>query len=286
MSSIPVQLDYHPLFSSPDADIVFRSSEGTHYRMHSFVLRTTSGFFQPMLSLVGGSGSSPDSSSEASPIGLGENDDVLKRLFAMISGMEVPQWDSLDKLEHVLHAAEKYDMPGPISTIRSAITAPRFMEDPLRVYAIAARYQWEEALQPAAEGCFAIAIHHQQYIPILKRIPSDDLLRLIDLRRERRDAFLHAIDHEVQFTSGNNADKCSCSRSTDHRGWYALKLAVYMEMDKKPIVRNLDDQNWEVANKCWSYRCQCAKVVYDQVETMKRIRPCIERLPTKLRPRI
>ncbi|KAG1741679.1 hypothetical protein EDB19DRAFT_1895072 [Suillus lakei] len=266
MSSIQVQVtgSYHPLFSSPDADVVFRSSEGTRYRMHSLVLRTTSGFFRPMLSLIDGGGSSSDPSSEASPIGLEEND-------------RLPQWDSLDEIEDVLHAAEKYDTPGPISTIRSAITSPRFMADPLRVYAIAARYQWEEALQHAAEACLSIAIHQQQYIPALKRIPTDDLLRLIDLRRERRDAFIHAINNETLFTSVGDYQ----------HPWHALKLAMYMEMDERQaIVRNLDSQDWEAAKKCWNHRCICGKVVYDQIETMKRIRPCVDSLPLRLRPRI
>lgn len=252
--------------------------------MHSLVLRTTSGFFRPMLSLIDGGGSSSDPSSEASPIGLEENDGVIERLFTMISGMEVSQWDSLDEIEDVLHAAEKYDTPGPISTIRSAITSPRFMADPLRVYAIAARYQWEEALQHAAEACLSIAIHQQQYIPALKRIPTDDLLRLIDLRRERRDAFIHAINNETLFTSVGD---CVCGRVRDQHPWHALKLAMYMEMDERQaIVRNLDSQDWEAAKKCWNHRCICGKVVYDQIETMKRIRPCVDSLPLLLRPRI
>ncbi|KAG2343460.1 hypothetical protein BDR05DRAFT_975988 [Suillus weaverae] len=254
-----IQVSYHPLFGSPDADVVFRSSEGTYYRLHSFVLRTTSGFFRPMLSLSG-SGSSPDLSSDASPIGLEEKDGVLARFFTMISGMEIPQWDTLDEIEDVLHAAEKYDTPGPISIIRSAITSPRFMLDPLRVYAIAAR--------------------SQEYIPVLKRIPTDDLLRLIDLRRERRDAFIHAIDNEVHFTSG-------CSRDKYHHPWYALKLSVYMEMDERPIVRNMNDLDWEVAKKCWSHKyTYCGRLVYNQIATMECIRPCVDKLPLQLRPRI
>ncbi|KAG1781147.1 hypothetical protein EV702DRAFT_1074314 [Suillus placidus] len=281
-----IQVSYHPLFGSPDADVVFRSSEGTYYRLHSFVLRTTSGFFRSMLSLSG-SGSSPDLSSDASPIGLEEKDGVLARFFTMISGMEIPQWDTLDEIEDVLHAAEKYDTPGPISIIRSAITSPRFMLDPLRVYAIAARYKWEEVLQHAAEACLAIPIHQQEYIPVLKRIPTDDLLRLIDLRRERRDAFIHAIDNEVQFTSGCSRDKCACGRTTDHHPWYALKLSVYMEMDERPIVRNMNDLDWEVAKKCWSHKCTyCGRLVYNQIATMECIRPCVDGLPLQLRPRI
>jgi hypothetical protein len=36
---------YDPLFAFDDADFVLRASDGTHYRIHTFTLRTTSGFF-------------------------------------------------------------------------------------------------------------------------------------------------------------------------------------------------------------------------------------------------
>ncbi|KAG1734204.1 uncharacterized protein EDB91DRAFT_1146981 [Suillus paluster] len=225
-------VSYHhdPLLTSPDADVVFRSSEGTYYRMHSFVLQTTSGFFRPMLSLI---------EYRWHPIGLEEDDGVLEKLFSMISGMEVPCWKSLEEME------------GPTSIIH-----------PLR----------------------------QEHALILKRIPTDDLLRLIDLRRERRDAFIIAIDNEVQFTSGCNAQTCACSRPTDHHAWHALKLAMYMEMDERPIgtvVRNMDEGDWEAAEKCWNHQCRhCGRLVYDQLATMKRIRPCVDKLPSRLRPRM
>ncbi|KAG2367639.1 hypothetical protein BDR07DRAFT_1393169 [Suillus spraguei] len=283
-----LQVSYHPLFGSPDADAVFRSSEGTHYRLHSFVLRTTSGFFRPMLSLsdINSIGSSPDPSSEASSIGLQETDGVLTRLFIMISGMEIPQWDSLDEIEEVLHAAEKYDMPGPISILRSVIISHHFMAEPLHVYAIAARYQWEEVLQNAAEACFAIPIHQQNYLSVLKRIPTDDLLRLIDLRRERRDAFMRAINNEVQFTDGCSRDECVCGRATDRHALYRFKLSVYKEMDEKPIARNMDDEDWKAARRLWNHKCLfCGTLVYDRIATMEGIRPCIDMLPTQLRPR-
>ncbi|KAG0702560.1 hypothetical protein DFH29DRAFT_851461 [Suillus ampliporus] len=287
-------VSYHPLFSSPDADVVFRSSEGTYYRMHSFVLWTTSGFFRPMLSLknIADSGSRPDLSSEDSPIALDENDGVLERLFSMMSGMVVPCWDSLEEMEGVLYAAEKYDTPGPTSIIRSAITSPRFMADPLRVYAIAARYHWEEwLLQYAAEACLAIPIHQQKHVPVLKRVPTDDLLRLIDLRRERRDVFINAIDNAVQFTRKCNTQTCGCGKATDHRGWSALKLAMYMEMDERPIgtvLRNMYEENWEAAAEaCWNHHCRhCGRLVYDQMATMKCIRLCIDKLPLRLRPKV
>ncbi len=42
---------YHPAFSFADADVILRSNQGTLYRVYSFTLRTTSGFFATMFSL-------------------------------------------------------------------------------------------------------------------------------------------------------------------------------------------------------------------------------------------
>jgi len=244
-----------------------------------------------MLSLVDGSGSRHDSSSEASPIGLEENNSVLEKLFRMISGMEVPRWDSLEEMEEVLYAAEKYDTPGPASIIRSALTKPRFLADPLRLYAIAARYQWEEELQQAAEACLAISIHEEEHLPNLMRIPTDDLLRLIDLRRQRRDAFANNIDTAELFNGGNSASACrGCGKTVDHHAWHALKHAMYVEMDKRPIgtiLRNMDGMDWTVAERCWASQCGgCQTMVHSRVDTMKGIRACVDRLPMRLRPRI
>jgi hypothetical protein len=48
----PLSLTYHPEFSSEEADVILAAKESTMYfRVHSFTLKSTSGFFNTMFSL-------------------------------------------------------------------------------------------------------------------------------------------------------------------------------------------------------------------------------------------
>lgn len=43
---------FHPLFSSPEGDVVLSARGGqTYFRVHSYTLKTTSGFFRAMYNL-------------------------------------------------------------------------------------------------------------------------------------------------------------------------------------------------------------------------------------------
>ena len=43
---------FHPLFASPEGDVVLSARGGrTYFRVHSYTLKTTSGFFRTMYNL-------------------------------------------------------------------------------------------------------------------------------------------------------------------------------------------------------------------------------------------
>jgi hypothetical protein len=159
---------YHPLFSSDEGNVIIRSSDGTHCRLPSVVLRTASGFFRLMLTLPQGEGTAPLEDT----IAIDEGEDVAERLFKMISGLSLATWESLDIVERVLLAAEKYDMPGAISTIRFGITRPMFLAHPFWLYAIAARFEWMEEAKMGSKLTLSSWIHDPSLEAILqKKIP-------------------------------------------------------------------------------------------------------------------
>jgi hypothetical protein len=63
--------EYDAAFVEKDANIVLRSSDGICYRIPSFTLRTTSGFFRSMMTLPQPDGAS--TGQDDSPITLDEN---------------------------------------------------------------------------------------------------------------------------------------------------------------------------------------------------------------------
>ncbi|KZP28588.1 hypothetical protein FIBSPDRAFT_947421 [Athelia psychrophila] len=113
---------YDPAFTDPEATIVLTSADGLSYRLHPFVLRTSS-----RITLVDAN--------------LGESSEVLGQLFRIMSGLGAGRWETLDDVERVLSAAYKYKMPGPISDIRGNVLASFIAAQPLQVFFIAAHYE-------------------------------------------------------------------------------------------------------------------------------------------------
>ena len=68
--------------------------------------------------------SSSQSSSANQIIHLDESADTVEALLRMISGVPIPSLTSYDAIEPILYAAEKYDMPGPLSIIRMVLMTP------------------------------------------------------------------------------------------------------------------------------------------------------------------
>lgn len=207
---------YHPLFSNPDTDVVIRSLEGTLYRVHSYTLRTTSGLFETMFNLPqpqtlkrinvshssGSQGRNSDIALEEIP--LYESDLVVERILCMLCGQPVAKWESFDEVERVLAVAEKWDTPGPIATIRSALTSPKFLaEDPLRLYALAKHFGWMEEAKLASTHTLTMCLHNPCHAARLAQLSSKDLLPLLNLHRRRRDYFKELIDSPERFTAGN-----------------------------------------------------------------------------------
>jgi hypothetical protein len=271
---------YDSLFASNDADFVLRASDGMQYRIHTFTLRTASAFFRTMLTL-------PQPSNVTDFLTLDEPSKVVGPLLMMISGMEMPQWGSYDEIENVLEAAHKYDVPGPVATIRYILASPRFLSEPVRLYAIATRYDWHDEAILAAEESLKLSIHDTKYAPFLEQIPSRPLLKLLDLHRNRRDGFRYLINDPERFTTGNaELTHCDCGLPVDNSSWLILKSALILEMDKRPLGDTLLGtilEEWPESTACWEAQCKaCSKSLYAREITLRGIKDCLDSLPSSI----
>ncbi|KAF9482838.1 hypothetical protein BDN70DRAFT_874419 [Pholiota conissans] len=291
---------YHPSFSFPDADVVLRSFQGTLYRVHSFTLRTTSGLFATMFSLPqprnllspeGDSRTLGKQTTQASILDVYEDDFPLEHLLKLMSGLSTPKLESLDNFEQVLRIAEKWDTPGPLSTLRHSLTAKKFLDqDPLRCYSLAKHFGWSAEAKAASTHTLVLNLHDPIHTPIMDQMSSKDLLCLLDLHRKRRDLFRELLDSPERFAAGNSSPY-HCNRCgvtvLDNYPWRQYKHVLFLEMERRPLGDTLgtvvgDTAEWPEALACWEAKCSkegCGGLNYDRIATLRQIRACVALLP-------
>lgn len=273
----------HPLFSSSDGDVTLGAKGGTLFCVHSYTLKTTSGWFRAMFSL-------PQDSTPSTPvvIHLEEDVQVLESLLRMICGLPILRPDSYDTVDSLLYAAEKYDMPGPASIIRHLVMTPPLTDEPLRLYAIACRYGWEEEAKIASEGTLQYDLHAPEHRSSLQRLGTEAILNLFELHRSRREG-LRARLNQPPFIEGR-VRPCGaphCASPVDYHHWRELKYKIILEMDVRPLgdTISIGLNEWPEASACWGAKCsnvKCGHILYDKTETLRVMQECIQDLPCRI----
>ncbi|KAF9524560.1 hypothetical protein CPB83DRAFT_606492 [Crepidotus variabilis] len=288
----------HPIFSFPDANVVLRSLEGTLYRMHSFTLRTTSGFFDTMFSLPQPKTSAParttqqDSDRGDDVLDVYESDFPMERLLSLMSGLPIPKWESLDEIERVLNLAEKWDTPGPLASLRSALSSQPFLQaKPLRCYVLATHFGWTNEAKLASKYTLSLDLYDPIHDDQLEQLSSKDLLPLLNLHRKRRDMFRELLNSPERFTAGNSTpyhcNRCGVTELENHT-WRELKNRMFLEMERRPSGDTLglvigETAEWPEARACWEAKCSkkdCGGFNYDRVATLRQILACVALLPS------
>ncbi|KAK0467588.1 hypothetical protein IW261DRAFT_1680064 [Armillaria novae-zelandiae] len=260
---------YHPVFNAPDADAILSSLDNTLYRLPSPVLRRTTAFF-----------TSPSFTFDppSKPIPVHEHDIVLERLLRILSGLAIPSWRTFDDLEGVLGLAEMWGAKGAVDVVRASITASVFLREPLRVYAIATRFGWEEEAELASKHTLSLSLYKEQHQQALRRIPTCALVKLFKFHQKRRDAFRSGMAGE------GREGRCGGYREVvGGAGWAALVWRMFWEMDVWPSgegLCSLEVEEWDEMERCLGERCAgCGRAVYEQLEVLERVRKCLDGLP-------
>jgi hypothetical protein len=161
-----------------------------------------------------------------------------------------------------------------------------FLSEPLRLYAIATKFGWDEEARIAATQTLSLDLYDEENRSTLERIPSRLLMTLFRLHRSRRDAFKRLLDGDGGLFEAGNSAKClcpGCGELTDNHTWRELKARMFMEMDKRPLgntLCGLEMEEWPEAIACWEAKCKhCGRLNYDKLETLRDIKRCIDTLP-------
>ncbi|KAJ7735023.1 hypothetical protein B0H16DRAFT_1380548 [Mycena metata] len=268
------QENCHPLFSDKTADVVLQSAEGTLYRIHSVILRITSGFFRTMLSLP-----QPPDAKVPHEIPVGEKDLVMERVLRMMSGLEIPRWASFDEVEATLELIEKWDTPGPLSVIRTAISSSLFADEPLRVYVLTSHFGWGEETKAVLVETLRLELFGGEHDTTLCRLSSRSLLTLVAFHDRCKARFRDALDGTDLFAAGNEEPReCGCGKRRDNYPWRVLKAKLLSEFNRRPLGDQIltDMSGWPESAACWRAKCHCGNLYYDQVSTVGNIKESIK----------
>ena len=164
-----------------------------------------------------------------------EDAQTICGILKMVSGIELPSLDTLEELEKILRAAHKWDMPGPISIIGRMRTSPGICAHPLRYYIIACTFGLEESAKTASALTHNIDIWVDSLTPALIQLESKYLLKLLDLRRGRRDGLVEIME-KIQLEKCTN---CSNPHLRNNFPWETLKLKAHKAMEVRPSEESL-----------------------------------------------
>jgi len=203
------------------------------FRVSANVLKTASELFATTLSLP----QPPETcSTEAIIENLDEDGQTIKGLLRMIMAKELPRLDTLEAIEPLLLAADKWAMPGPCSILKMLLVLnPSIASDhPLRLYWLGCHLGWDELTKLASKFSCLSQIFSS---PWSQKLASTDLLRLMKLHWTRRNltkAYLERL--------GSN---CPWSKKTGPihtKECHSFKWQLSQYVDIIPLGRPLEEK--------------------------------------------
>lgn len=181
-------------FGPPDGDIILRTQGvPTHdFRVHKLVLSLASPVFRDMFGIPQPAPSIPRSDLEV--VDVADPPQALDLVLRFIYPTPPPDVDSFALLVEGLVITDKYHIGGAQAELRLRLT--KFVkDDPLRAYAIASRFGFEEEAEAASSLTTGIFLPGLTELPDdLKNIPAVAYHKLVRIHEAHREVVEDAVD--------------------------------------------------------------------------------------------
>ncbi|KAH9914114.1 uncharacterized protein B0H18DRAFT_1046655 [Fomitopsis serialis] len=182
-------------FNKPTADLILRSSDGMNFRVRKAILAEASPVFEDMLSLP--TPQDPAESPNNLPIvPMTEDSRILQGLLCLCYPINDMPIQTLEEASILLDAARKYAMDGALNYLGQRLVV--FADTaPVRVYALAIRYQLrEEIVRAAAKASLNVVLANNILATLedLTHISASAFLRLLDYRDRCAAAAVRSFD--------------------------------------------------------------------------------------------
>ena len=192
-------------FNGPDGDIILRTqgSPNRDFRVHKLILSLASPVFKDMFGIPQprSNGSRANGEADIDIVDVTDPPQALELVLRFIYPFPPPDVNSLDLLVEGLFIADKYLIESARARLRGRLT--KFVnEAPLRVYAIASRFGFDEEAEAASSlttTCYLPAL--TELPEDLKYIPTTAYHKLIVLHAKHREFIEDVIDN-ILFEPG------------------------------------------------------------------------------------
>jgi len=242
-------------FDAPDTDAILRSLDGKEFRVHRLILSLSSPVFQGMFSLP----QPTDLSSEIPSVDVPEPSDILQPFIQYLYPRSPPKISDISMWEALYAIADKYGAEVVTDPLRDMLI-PRFLEtSPLRVYALASRWCFEDVAK--------IASTRTLKIDIFKDFPREDAelmdgvacqkLYLLHFNR-RGAAQVLIMDHPLPTSSGST---CQCPPPI----YSSLVSSLCQRVATRPCM-TAEELYQEVAR--WDYPNKCDNSCRNTIKNM------------------
>ncbi|KAI0797181.1 hypothetical protein C8Q75DRAFT_791015 [Abortiporus biennis] len=271
-------------FNFPDADLVLRSScpDVIEFRVHRCILSAASPFFRQMFTLP--QSPQPDAESPIPTIDVSENSGTVETLLRFVYPMVDPTFDSLNDVIPVLEAATKYDMTFAIESLRRTLVRPEFVkESPMRVFAIACRFDLEEEIRVASRHTLNINLLQCPLSEDLKHITAYDYHRLLNLHDQRAEA---AVEVLARIPVPDDV-KCMMCNGTHYgiliapKWWDDYRQRAMEELKERPTTAVIFTMPF-IARSAQAGCQRCAESIIGAQWFFDRLRKEIDSLPSTI----
>lgn len=268
-------------FNAPDADLTILSGEKdypTEFQVHRCILAAASPFFCDMFTLP----QDPSSSEKRSVVPVSETSDVLDTLLRFVYPTPDPVISSLEELIPILGAAVKYDFLAVIVSLRRILTSPLYLQSaPIRVYAIACRYDFEQEAALASRHTLSNNILDAPLTDDLKHITAHSYHRLLELhhRRSRSALALLKIPEQIKCMQCNGN---AFNMQGSPKWWDHYEKAAREELAVRPTSDVIFEPEFLYKAGRASGCQRCPESILDSWKFLRDLRANIDMLPATI----
>jgi len=269
-------------FNSSDADIILQTADegfANEFCVHRCILAAASPFFYDMFTLPQGDITYAD---KRPIIPVSESSNVLDTLLRFVYPIPDPAISSFEELTLVLGAAIKYDFVAVVNSLRKHLISSHWLQtSPIRVYALACRYELDEEMKLASQYTLGINLLDEPHIDDLEFITGYAYHHLRNFHHQRS----RAAQELIRIPENIKCMQCNGSVYTFHgspKWWFEFEKAAKAELAVRPTTDVIFGMDFLYKAARAADCARCAESVLASWKFLRDLKGRIDELPATI----